>query len=131
MQRGSVIIARTVSPRRSVMHEVSVIEEVIRTIRRQRDARGFSRLTRVELVCGRHSCVSEENLRFIFAAASRSSFMEGAVLDLTRLPARWRCRACGEDFEGEDVSSCPRCGAAPPTPLMDQRLFISHLEVQE
>lgn len=113
------------------MHELFIIEGVIKTVEARREKHGFSRVRRVDLVCGKYSCLAEENLTFCFDAVTGGTFLEGARLTVTRLPGRFSCAGCGAEFGADDNRGevCPSCGSRDVFPEIDQGVYISKIEV--
>jgi len=114
------------------MHELSLVQEIIRRVNLQREHDHFSRVKAIEVVCGRHSCLSEEHIQFSFDLAAKSSCMEGAKLKLIRSPARYRCASCGAEFESEREEDlrCCSCNSADAVSAINQEIYIRALEVE-
>jgi len=112
------------------MHELSIVEGVVRRIEAERRRRRFARVTSVDLVCGRYNCLSEETLRLCFEEATKASWMEGARLTLTRMADRCRCTACAAEFDAAGAEQCPSCGSAASEPVIDRAVYIRALEVE-
>ncbi|MDD5557982.1 MAG: hydrogenase maturation nickel metallochaperone HypA [bacterium] len=95
------------------MHELSIVEGIMRQAERQRGRHRFSRVKAVDLVCGPHSCLAEETLQFLFDAVTRATWLEGARLRVTRL--------------GEPP---PMPGGGEGAPAPDVAVYIRSLEVE-
>ena len=70
------------------MHEVSIVEGMLVSIDRQRRLHGFTKVIRIELVCGPLNCASEENLQFCYDNAVKGTWLDGAVVTLDRTSER-------------------------------------------
>ncbi len=114
------------------MHELSIVQEIIRRIDLQRARDHFSKVKAIEVVCGRYSCLTEDHLQSCFDIAAKSSRMEGAKLKLIRSPARYRCADCGTEFESEHEEDlrCSSCNSADAVSAIDQAIYIRALEVE-
>lgn len=110
------------------MHELSVVEGVLKELELQRRVHGFRRVKSVELVYGAYSCISEENLKFCFEAAARAPHLRGARLKIIRLAARFRCAQCGAGADAPR-EKCAACGSEEVMPLIDHAVHIRALEV--
>ena len=66
------------------MHELSIAEGIIDCIEKQRKKYKFARPKMIELICGKYNCLSEENIQFCFSALTKSTYMEGARLKITK-----------------------------------------------
>ena len=96
------------------MHELPIIQQVLRTVLLYADSQHASRIQKVFLEIGEmHDLVPELVVRY-FAFASRGTLAEGAQLLIARPPVVARCTACGRQLPVElhqDVSPyCPDCG---------------------
>ncbi len=102
------------------MHEYGLMEAVVGHA--LETCRGKDGLTpvRVRVQVGEFAFASRESLETAFEILTRGTSLEGARLDLERLPGRARCESCGftgtaADL-GQDVDErpvpliCPDCG---------------------
>lgn len=104
------------------MHEVSVIQGIVKTILASMEEAGASRVTNVQLVIGSSGHFSEEAVRQNFQALTRDTPIEGATLGLSWVPATYQCLSCQHRFEStSSMAMCPQCG--------DLALEISHQDV--
>jgi hydrogenase nickel insertion protein HypA len=115
------------------MHELSIIEGVISAILKEKERHHFSRVTGVEIVCGRYNCISESNLQFCFDAVVQPEWMKGARLKVRRLPGKSVCTRCSHEFETIEKGKhrCPRCSSDEIIDIIDNTVYIENLEVQE
>ena len=108
------------------MHELAIIEGVVDTV-----AGGWAtrRSPRVRLEVGELSGVLADSLLFCFGLAAEGTTLQGASLEITQIPGRCRCRACGCEFSpGGPVLLCP-CGSADAEVLSGQELTIASVKV--
>lgn len=66
------------------MHELSLVEGIIKNIEEQKIKYGFSKVKAVEIICGKYNCLSEDSLQFCFDVAVKTTYMEGARLKIKR-----------------------------------------------
>ncbi len=105
------------------MHEISVMTEVVETVRRMARERGAERVLKVNLQVGELTFLAEEQMRFAFDVlkADGHGAMEGAEVEIETIRARGTCAACGYSGgtrvqEEADLHfklptiDCPRCG---------------------
>jgi Zn finger protein HypA/HybF involved in hydrogenase expression len=58
--------------------------------------------------------------------------MEGAALDIERVPAACRCEQCGSDFPARDFSmACPRCASPRIVIAGGDELALAYLEIED
>jgi hydrogenase nickel incorporation protein HypA/HybF len=57
---------------------------------------------------------------------------EGAELAFRLVPVRLRCRACGVEFEPEDIDwRCPTCDAYAGEVLAGREFYVDNIEIDE
>lgn len=106
------------------MHEAALLHGAVETTVAAMRKAGATRVTRVSLVIGASSHVTEESARLHFALAAALTPVATATLDIEWLPATYQCFTCLRSFESllpEDQVACPDCGGAA--------LEANHLDV--
>lgn len=94
------------------MHELSLTRSIMRIIDEQALKHGFSRVNSLKFSLGQLSCVEPKSLEFAFAAQSKGTIADGAVLEFERCPICLYCPLCDKELILKDFdSSCPACGA--------------------
>jgi hydrogenase nickel incorporation protein HypA/HybF len=57
--------------------------------------------------------------------------LDGATLDLERIPVRFRCAACAHEFHPvEFLADCPACGSTGASMIAGDELGLSFLELE-
>ncbi len=92
------------------MHELPVVQDVIRVVGEEARARSLSRVSSITLVLGELSAVMDESVQMYFELLAEGTPCEGAVLRFEHTAARLRCIACGHEFEHKKSFDCPCCG---------------------
>jgi hydrogenase nickel incorporation protein HypA/HybF len=115
-----------------LMHEATLAQNIIDDIeRRIEDGEIMGDIRSVFLSVGRLTSVVPDNLTFLFKVLSRGTALDGALLDIERIPIRAMCKACGERFEIEDVYFfCKECGSPELDVLSGRELLIKSVEVE-
>ena len=114
------------------MHELSIAESIIESVSRHEAVRGGRRVSRVGVRVGDTSGVNAEALAFCFEIAIRETDLDGASLDLERVPVRFRCEGCGHEFEPIDFNpACPACGAERGELIAGDELSLTYLELRD
>jgi hydrogenase nickel incorporation protein HypA/HybF len=104
------------------MHEVAVIQGIVKTILVSMEDAGASRVTNVQLVLGASGHFTEEAVHQHFQALTQNTPIEGATLALSWVPATYQCLSCQHRFEStSSMATCPQCG--------DMAMEISHQDV--
>jgi hydrogenase nickel incorporation protein HypA/HybF len=115
-----------------LVHELSIAESILESVRRQPAVREGRRVGRIGVRVGETSGVNAEALAFCFDIAVRGTELDGAALDLERVPVRFRCDTCGHEFEPVDFNPlCPSCGAERGQLVGGDELALIYLELQE
>lgn len=93
------------------MHELTICDELLRLLDRERRQRGFAKVMRLRLEIGQLSCLDPEALRFAFGIVTRETFLADAELEIERPPGRAKCPDCGAEVAvTSHLDPCPACG---------------------
>jgi len=112
------------------MHEVSLMTDTLELATRSARAAGASRIHALRLRVGQLSGVVPEALRFAFEALRPGTPAAEATLDIETVPARWWCRHCAREFDGEPPwSECPTCGQPSGEARAGFELELASMEV--
>lgn len=113
------------------MHELSIVQGIIRIIDDQQKVSSFFKVNSIELVCGKYNCLSEENIQFCYNALAESSCLKGASVQVVRVTQPLYCRDCSHEFSDRDLSreACPLCDSHDIVQLKENAIFVSKLEV--
>lgn len=76
------------------MHEIAVAGRVLEIALEAAREHGGGRVAGARLMLGELTCVDADTLAFAFGVASRGTAADGCRLDIARIAARLRCRAC-------------------------------------
>lgn len=108
------------------MHELGMCESVIRAVEQRAAGR---RVDRVAVRVGALLRVVPDAFAQSFELAAVGSVAEGARVDVTIVPARCRCLACGKGF-GTDgaVPACPSCGTVGVEHIEGDELVLELIE---
>jgi len=111
------------------MHELGIAEPLLDVVRRRADGRAVAAL---RLQVGALHRVVEEALQTAWDLVSGGTEAEGARVEVTVLPVRCRCGACGEEAEGDDlVVVCPSCGGTTLSLVGGEELLLESLTFAE
>ncbi|MFB3853149.1 MAG: hydrogenase maturation nickel metallochaperone HypA [Vicinamibacterales bacterium] len=113
------------------MHELSIAQSLVESVRAEMSGRPDARVTRIGLKVGDLSGVQPDALRFSFEVIVRGTELEQATLDIERVPLTVRCAACGTDFRVLDyLARCPACGGEAAGPVSGEELQLTYLELE-
>jgi hydrogenase nickel incorporation protein HypA/HybF len=111
------------------MHEMGITQGVLAASIDAAAEAGATRITAIRLNIGDMTEIVEDALQFAFEALSPGTMAEGAVLEVTFLPARSRCMQCGVEFEHSRFEMlCPECGSFMIELLQGRELEIVSID---
>ncbi len=114
------------------MHELSVVQEIIRIVHDHTCMHRDSRVERIDLVVGELTGYRQEMLQEYFDILAQDTDLEGARIQVRYVRPVLTCRACGLEFEREGLSfSCPACGATAVLTGAGKELYINAVELGE
>ena len=113
------------------MHEVSICESVLRSMREIKEENGYVAVVSVTLHVGALQMVVPEALEFAYDALTKGTEFEHTELIQEVVPARGKCRACQGQQERDSLfSPCENCGSYDFEMQSGMELTIAHMEVE-
>jgi hydrogenase nickel incorporation protein HypA/HybF len=111
------------------MHEMSITQGIIEICENHAEGR---RVLSVDVEIGELSSVVPDAVEFCFEACSQDTLLEGARLNIIRIPGRGRCMDCGGDspltlFFG----ACQDCGGYRVEVVAGEEMRVREIEVDE
>lgn len=112
------------------MHELSIAQSIVDIVRQHAPDGVPVRAVRVAV--GRMSGVVPESLEFCFSAVVGDTMLEGARLEIDRIPVRADCAQCGNVFVVEEAAfACPACGGSDLKLISGTELQVIEIEIAE
>ncbi len=112
------------------MHELSIAQSLVETIRETAAAHPGGRVRKVGIRVGDLSGVQPDALQFSFDIIIRGTDLEGAALDIERMGLTQHCNACNKDYPVVEFTLvCPDCGTATRTVSGDE-LQMTYVELE-
>lgn len=113
------------------MHELSICESIVNTLKSQAEAHQFSRVLTLRLDIGQFAGVEVESLRFCFPVVALGTLAEDAKLEINLIPGRGWCERCQSATEMQArYSSCLNCGNHGLTLSAGDEMRIAEVEVE-
>lgn len=113
------------------MYEFTLTKSVNDALKRLCRDTGWRKVRRVMIKIGGMRNINPELMAFIFAAVSKDTPAEGALLSVMLLPITIRCHSCGKISTREESEfTCPFCGSKNVQILSGLELSIEALEVE-
>ena len=110
------------------MHEWGLARRLVALVEAEARTRQLIRVKRVRLETDMLGAAEREALLFNFKTAAEGTIAQDAELEIVERPARALCPTClAEVMMIDHDHVCPRCRAAPLTPLDGETLRITEL----
>ena len=96
------------------MHELSLALEVIDMAQRETTKNSLTSVLEILIEVGVLSGVEADAFEMAMKMASKDSILEGASINIVRIPGKGRCVDCRQDFPMENpLATCPECHGLP------------------
>ncbi len=114
------------------MHELSIALNLVEIVDEAARRAGAERVVVVHLRLGAMSGVVQEALEFCFPLATEGTLVEGARLEIERVPLVVACASCERDVQPAEGSfRCPLCGALSMLIRQGRELEVTGIEVPD
>ncbi|NTV50016.1 MAG: hydrogenase maturation nickel metallochaperone HypA [Geobacteraceae bacterium] len=111
------------------MHEMSITQGIIGLCL---EHAGLRRVLSLDVEIGELSSVVPEAIEFCFEACSRETLLEGAVLNIIRVPGMGQCLECGQETPLTELyGSCGYCGSQRVVIVSGEELRVREIEVED
>lgn len=111
------------------MHEMSIVQGIIDLCL---EHAGGRRVNSLDVEIGQLSSTVPEAIEFCFEACSRDTLLEGARLNILRIPGQGKCQECGVTFALEELyEACPDCGSNRVIIISGEELRVREIEVDD
>jgi hydrogenase nickel incorporation protein HypA/HybF len=112
------------------MHELPVTQGMLAIALEHAQKAGAKKITAINLVIGEMSGIVDDSVQFYFDFIAKDTLAEGASLRFERVPTRFHCRACEQDFSDSDRNwVCPHCGEWTVEILSGREFYVESIEV--
>ena len=113
------------------MHELSITQSILDIVNEHARRAGARRVLSIQLVVGELTGLVDDSIQFYMDMLSPDTLAAGARLAIRRVPVRVRCRACGQEFEPQDLNwACPHCAAVGGEILSGREFQVESIEVE-
>lgn len=112
------------------MHEVSLMDGVLNSIRESAEANSITKVSKLKLVVGKLSMALPDSLRFAFEVLGKDEMFRGAVLEIEETPILIHCGSCGVEsaVQEEYRFICADCGSSSVEIIRGRELYIDYYE---
>ncbi len=113
------------------MHEYAVTEGLLKLVLDEAGKAGASKVTEIKLVIGDLSTIIDESIQMYFDLMSEGTMAHGARLVFRRIPARFKCKDCGCDYEKPATGyDCPQCGGLGMPTGVGREFYVESMDVE-
>ncbi len=113
------------------MHEVSVVQGVLKILEDETKKHGVTRVTKVHVRIGELANVVPDAFSFAFETVKEGTVAEGALLNLEIVPAKGRCEGCDIEFDIDSfMFFCPQCGGVAAEIISGKELEVAEIEAE-
>ena len=114
------------------MHEMSIVEALVETVRRELLAHPDGRVRAVRVRVGQLRLVEPSLLEFCYVAAVRDTPLAGSRLEVEQVEGAARCDVCSLEFPVEESwFECPRCRSPRARLVKGDELLLTSIEIEE
>jgi hydrogenase nickel incorporation protein HypA/HybF len=114
------------------MHELAIAESIVEGVTRHAQECRAQRVTSVRVQIGEASGIVNDSLAFSFEMiATMEPLLNGARLEIERVPHRARCRRCNQEFDViRFVAQCPTCETWETDIISGTELRVLDMEIE-
>lgn len=111
------------------MHEMAITQGIIELCL---EHAGDRRVTALDVEIGELSSIVPDAIEFCFEACSRETQLEGARLNIIRIPGAGHCQECGRQMPLKELyDSCHYCGSSRVAIVTGEELRVRAIEVDD
>ena len=111
------------------MHELSITQGIIEICESHAGGR---RVVSIDVEIGELSSVVPDAVAFCFEACSQGTMLQGASINIIRIPGRGHCLKCDAETPLTAIfDACQRCGRFQVTVVSGEELRVREIEVDE
>jgi len=112
------------------MHEYSLVEALIRRVEQEAGRRKAVAVHGLSVRVGELAGVDPELFQTAYDTFRAGTICEQAALTLTRIPARWTCRACRTAIPRGGILTCAACGQPATLEEGSDALFLDGIDLE-
>ena len=112
------------------MHEAYITQGILDIVFEAAKKNGAKKINEITLTIGSLSQIVPDSVEFYFEILTKDTIADGVKLTIDLVPARARCRACGNEFEAEDmIMKCPKCGDFFSELIAGRELAVESIDI--
>jgi len=113
------------------MHELTIAQNILEIAGETLAGCEYSKVVKVQIELGELSGVDEQALLFALECLTPKTVLENAGIEVNRIEARMRCRACSHEFRPSEIFDiCPSCGSPGADIVAGKELSVKSLTLE-
>jgi len=113
------------------MHEYAITQGMLDLVLNEAKKASVSKVTEIRLVIGDLSTILDESVQMYFDIMSEGTLAQGAKLVFKRVPSRFRCKVCGNEYDKPRKGfECPQCGGLGLPTGVGREFYIESIDVE-
>lgn len=114
------------------MHEIGMVDDVLYVINAKlKEEKSNSRVKKVNILIGELEHISPEHFEFHFRARTKGTSLESAELNFKKIGARFKCKNCSYEFQGETgLGGCPKCKSNINDLIEGKGISVASVEIE-
>ena len=114
------------------MHELAVTESILNIATRHARQAEATRVTDIYIVIGQLSSIVDDSVQFYWDIISADTLCAGAKLHFKRIPAKFACQDCGNEYEmAGELRSCPKCNSINIKIISGEEFWLDSIEIEK
>jgi hydrogenase nickel incorporation protein HypA/HybF len=112
------------------MHEADITQGILDIAFKAAEDAGATKINEVVLTIGTLSQIVPDSIEFYFEILTKDTIADGVKLTINMIPAMAKCRACGNEFNADDmVMKCPKCGDFFSELIAGRELAVDYIDI--
>ena len=114
------------------MHELAVTESLLNTASEYAVNNNAKKVISLNITIGDLSSIVGDSVQFYWDIINKETICEKSLLVFKRIPAKFLCQACGNDFEIQgELVPCPTCGSLDLKTIHGTEFLLDSIEIEK
>lgn len=111
------------------MHEIAITTALMNVVSKEVQRCGGGRVTEITMSVGGLQSVEPHSIKSCFDFLSEGTIMDGAVLNIDRLPVTVYCNVCRKEYFSDKNFRCQNCGGSDVSIAASGGMTVSNIVV--
>jgi hydrogenase nickel incorporation protein HypA/HybF len=114
------------------MHELAVTESLLNTASDYAIKNNAQRVISLNIIIGELSSIIGDSIQFYWDIISENTICEKSTLVFNKIPAKFICQSCGEEFEiNGELLPCPVCSSMNLRTIQGDEFLLESIEIEK